>query len=46
LTAHAFAAERRDLFDAGFETVLSKPCLPEALVAAVTKSLTRRRSPR
>lgn len=45
LTAHAFPAERREIFADGFDTVLSKPCLPEALVAAVTKALDGRSRP-
>jgi CheY-like chemotaxis protein len=39
LTAHAFAAEREEICADGFDTVLSKPCLPDALVAAVTHAL-------
>jgi CheY-like chemotaxis protein len=39
LTAHAFRDERADIFNKGFDVVLSKPCLPDALVAAVARSL-------
>jgi CheY-like chemotaxis protein len=41
LTAHAFDAERDTIFNDGFDVVLSKPCLPDALVAAVAKALDR-----
>ncbi len=44
LTAHAFEQERADILDHGFDVVLSKPCLPDALVAAVVKALNRPRS--
>lgn len=44
LTAHAFREERADIVDKGFDVVLSKPCLPDALVAAVATSLSRRRT--
>ena len=43
LTAHAFRQERADIFNEGFDVVLSKPCLPDALVVAVAQSLTRNR---
>ncbi len=39
LTAHAFQEERADILEHGFDVVLSKPCLPDALVAAVAKAL-------
>jgi CheY-like chemotaxis protein len=39
LTAHAFHAERDEIADHGFDAVLSKPCLPDALVAAVARAL-------
>jgi CheY-like chemotaxis protein len=39
LTAHAFHKERADILEHGFDVVLSKPCLPDALVAAVAKAL-------
>jgi CheY-like chemotaxis protein len=39
LTAHALDAERREIVREGFNAVLSKPCLPTTLVAAVTKAL-------
>jgi CheY-like chemotaxis protein len=35
LTAHAFRQERDDILKEGFDLVLSKPCLPDALVAAI-----------
>ncbi len=44
LTAHAFHEERADILEHGFDVVLSKPCLPDALVAAVAKALERPRS--
>jgi CheY-like chemotaxis protein len=44
LTAHAFQTERVDILEHGFDVVLSKPCLPDALVAAVTKALEGRRN--
>ena len=43
LTAHAFREERADIFKRGFDVVLSKPCLPDALVAAVAEALSRPR---
>jgi CheY-like chemotaxis protein len=39
LTAHAFHDERDTIVADGFDVVLSKPCLPDALVAAVGKAL-------
>jgi CheY-like chemotaxis protein len=44
LTAHAFQEERADILEHGFDVVLSKPCLPDALVAAVAEALRRSRS--
>jgi CheY-like chemotaxis protein len=44
LTAHAFHEERADILEHGFDVVLSKPCLPDVLVAAVANAL--RRPPR
>jgi CheY-like chemotaxis protein len=41
LTGHAFEAEREEISGDGFDAVLSKPCLPHALVAAVTDALDR-----
>ena len=35
LTAHALDGERRHALSAGFDAVIAKPCLPDALVAAV-----------
>ena len=35
LTAHALDGERRLALSAGFDAVIAKPCLPDALVAAV-----------
>jgi CheY-like chemotaxis protein len=44
-TAHALHEERLDALHAGFDEVLAKPCLPDELVAAVTRLLaTPRRS--
>jgi CheY-like chemotaxis protein len=39
LTAHAFSGERAEIFDAGFDGILLKPCPPHAVVAAVTQAL-------
>jgi len=39
-TAHALDAERADAIRAGFDEVISKPCLPEDLMAAVERLLT------
>ena len=44
LTAHAFREERAHIFKRGFDVVLSKPCLPDALVAAVAEALSRPRN--
>jgi CheY-like chemotaxis protein len=44
LTAHVFREERAGIVDEGFDVVLSKPCLPDTLVAAVARSLSRRRN--
>jgi CheY-like chemotaxis protein len=44
LTAHAFREERADIFKRGFDVVLSKPCLPDVLVAAVAEALSRPRN--
>ena len=44
LTAHAFHEERDTIVADGFDLVLSKPCLPDALVAAVAKALVGRTS--
>jgi CheY-like chemotaxis protein len=41
LTAHALDTERRDLLAAGFDDLISKPCLPDQLAAAVEQLLTR-----
>ena len=35
LTAHALEGERREAFAAGFDHVISKPCLPDELVRIV-----------
>jgi CheY-like chemotaxis protein len=43
LTAHAFRDERAKIARHGFDVVLSKPCLPDALVAAVAEALNRKR---
>jgi CheY-like chemotaxis protein len=39
LTAHALDGERRLALDAGFDELIAKPCLPDALVAAVERIL-------
>lgn len=39
LTAHALDAERRVALDAGFDDLIAKPCIPDALVAAVERIL-------
>ena len=39
-TAHALDAERADAIRAGFDEVISKPCLPEDLMAAIERLLT------
>ena len=47
LTAHALDGERRLALDAGFDELIAKPCLPDALVAAVERILRDgRRDPR
>ena len=38
-TAHALDAERADAIRAGFDEVISKPCLPEDLMAAIERLL-------
>lgn len=43
LTAHALDRERRLALDAGFDELLAKPCLPDALVAAVERIFRDRR---
>src|SRR5258705_6148390 len=44
LTAHAMDGERRLALDAGFDELIAKPCLPDALVTAVERIL-RDRTP-
>jgi two-component system cell cycle response regulator DivK len=44
LTAHALDGERRLALDAGFDELIAKPCLPDALVEAVERIL-RNRTP-
>ena len=44
LTAHAFREERAHIVERGFDVVLSKPCLPDALVGAIADALSRRRT--
>jgi two-component system, cell cycle response regulator DivK len=39
LTSHAFDAERAKISRAGFDAVLSKPCLPDELLARVAAAL-------
>jgi CheY-like chemotaxis protein len=45
LTAHALDDERREALDAGFDAVIVKPCLPDALVASVERILRNRPAP-
>ena len=40
LTAHALDGERRAALEAGFDAVITKPCLPEDLLHAVRATLT------
>ena len=42
LTAHALDAERRAALAAGFDAVISKPCLPDELAATVEQILASR----
>ena len=44
LTAHALDDERNDALSAGFDAVIAKPCLPDALVASVERILDARAS--
>jgi two-component system, cell cycle response regulator DivK len=44
LTAHALDGERRLALEAGFDELIAKPCLPDALVTAVERIL-RNRTP-
>jgi CheY-like chemotaxis protein len=44
LTAHALDDERRHALSAGFDAVIAKPCLPDALVADVQRLMTEQRS--
>ena len=39
LTAHAFEEERRTLLAAGFDDLISKPCLPDQLATVVEQLL-------
>jgi CheY-like chemotaxis protein len=39
LTAHALEAERRDALAAGFDELITKPCLPDQLVLSVERIL-------
>ena len=43
LTAQALDEERDRALSAGFDAVIAKPCLPDALVAAVEEILSERR---
>jgi CheY-like chemotaxis protein len=43
LTAHALERELAEARQAGFDEVISKPCLPDDLLAAVERLLTERR---
>ena len=42
LTAHALDDERRLALDAGFDQLIAKPCLPDALAEAVERILSER----
>ena len=42
LTAHALDGERRLALGAGFDELIAKPCLPDALVTAVERILNNR----
>ena len=46
LTAHALEAERRALLAAGFDDLISKPCLPDELATVVEQLLARDRKGR
>jgi CheY-like chemotaxis protein len=47
LTAHALDEERRLALSEGFDAVIAKPCLPDALAAAMERMLRERhREPR
>lgn len=43
LTAHALETEREDALEAGFDAVISKPCLPDELLRFVENVLAERR---
>jgi len=43
LTAHALEEERRSLLAAGFDDLISKPCLPDQLATVVEQLLTNER---
>jgi CheY-like chemotaxis protein len=43
LTAHALDGERCSALSAGFDAVIAKPCLPDALVLSVERILTDRK---
>jgi two-component system cell cycle response regulator DivK len=45
LTAHAMDEERRAALGAGFDEVIAKPCLPDALVTTLERVLTDRTAP-
>jgi two-component system, cell cycle response regulator DivK len=45
LTAHAMDEERRVALGAGFDEVIAKPCLPDALVTTLERVLTNRTAP-
>ncbi len=40
-TAHALESERRDALAAGFDDFIAKPCLPDDLMAAIDRFLSR-----
>jgi CheY-like chemotaxis protein len=45
LTAHALDDERREALQAGFDAVITKPCLPDELLAAIEALFRTRRTP-
>jgi two-component system, cell cycle response regulator DivK len=45
LTAHALDDERREALQAGFDAVITKPCLPDELLAAIEALFRTRQTP-
>ena len=45
LTAHALDDERREALQAGFDAVITKPCLPDELLAAIEALFRARQTP-